>query len=91
MLGFIVFFPRGDHIFLENVAVAETAAGHGVGRALIGFCEAEARRLGLASVQLYTNEKMAANLSIHPHLGYAETERRTEDGFHRVYFEKRVG
>ena len=91
VLGFIVFFPRGDLMFLENVAVAETAAGQGLGRALIGFCEAEARRLGLAGVQLYTNEKMAANLSIYPHLGYVETERRTEDGFNRVYFEKRVG
>ena len=91
VLGFIVFFPRGEHMFLENVAVADDAAGQGIGRALIGFCEAEARRLGLASVQLYTNEKMAANLSIYPHLGYAETDRRTEDGFNRVYFEKRVG
>ncbi|MEQ9160672.1 MAG: hypothetical protein RLO10_10775 [Roseovarius indicus] len=42
-------------------------------------------------MQLYTNEKMVANLSIYPHLGYAETDRRTEDGFNRVYFEKRVG
>ena len=91
VLGFIVFFPRGEHMFLENVAVADAAAGQGIGRALIGFCEAEARRLGLASVQLYTNKKMVANLSIYPHLGYAETDRRTEDGFNRVYFEKRVG
>lgn len=91
VLGFIVFFPRGEHMFLENVAVADAAAGQGIGRALIGFCEAEARRLGLASVQLYTNEKMVANLSIYPHLGYAEIGRRTEDGFNRVYFEKRVG
>lgn len=27
VLGFIVFFPRGEHMFLENVAVADDAAG----------------------------------------------------------------
>ena len=88
--GFIVFFPRKDHMFLENVAVRTSAAGNGVGKALIQFCEAEAMNLGLATVQLYTNEKMTENLSIYPHLGYVETARRVEDGFHRVFFTKRL-
>ena len=42
----------------------------------------------LNAVHLYTNEKMAENLLIYPKLGYTEVERRTEDGFNRVYFEK---
>ncbi len=37
-----------------------------------------------------TNEKMSQNLSIYPHLGYVETGRRIEDGFNRVYFEKKL-
>jgi len=86
--GFIVFFPRTDHMFLENVAVRASAAGKGVGKALIRFCEAEAMHRGLASVQLYTNEKMTENLSIYPHLGYVETDRREEDGFSRVFYRK---
>ena len=90
LTGFIVFFPRGGHMFLENVAVGRAAAGQGVGKALIGLCEAEARRRGLASVRLCTNEKMTANLSIYPHLGYVETERRRQDGFDRVFFEKQL-
>jgi len=91
ILGFIVFFARGDHMFLENVAVSAAAAGQGTGKTLIGFCEAEAQRLGLDRVQLYTNEKMVGNLSIYPHLGYRETGRRAEDGFNRIYFEKELG
>ncbi|WP_422019901.1 GNAT family N-acetyltransferase [Roseibium sp.] len=87
-LGFIVYFPRADHMFLENVAVVSAAAGRGIGRALISHCEAEACSLGLPAIRLYTNEKMTANLSIYPRLGYTETGRRTEDGFNRVYFEK---
>lgn len=90
VIGFIVFYPEEDHVLLENVAVRPDAAGRGIGKRLIAFCEAEARRTGAGSVRLYTNEKMTQNLSIYPHLGYRETDRRSEDGFRRVYFEKPV-
>lgn len=85
--GFIVFYAEGGHILLENVAVLPRAAGRGVGKALIGFCEDAARQRGM-NVHLYTNAKMIENLSIYPKLGYVEVARRTEDGFNRVYFEK---
>lgn len=45
--GFIVFRVEGDHILLENVAVLPSAAGRGVGKDLIDFCEAAARERGL--------------------------------------------
>ena len=89
--GFIVFYPRGDRIHLENVAVAEHAQGRGIGRALIAFCEASARDGGFTAIELYTNVKMTENLALYPRLGYRETARRTEDGFDRVYFEKSIG
>lgn len=88
--GFIVFYAEDGHMLMENVAVLPRAAGHGVGKALIGFCENTARQRGMDAVHLYTNEKMIDNLSIYPRLGYVETARRTEDGFNRVYFEKSV-
>jgi ribosomal protein S18 acetylase RimI-like enzyme len=87
-LGFIVFFPEDGAMQLENVAVLPEAAGRGIGKTLVAFCEDEARRLGLHAVRLYTNEKMAENTAIYPHLGYRETERRSEHGFNRVFFEK---
>ena len=90
LLGFIVFFQKGDHMFLENVAVRRNATGRGVGKRLIAFCEEIAKDANLGSVKLYTNEKMTANLSLYPHLGYQETERRREDGFNRIYFEKTI-
>ena len=85
--GFIVFYAEEGHILLENVAVLPRAAGRGVGKTLIGFCENAARQCGM-NVHLYTNEKMTDNLSIYPKLGYVEGARRSEDGFNRVYFEK---
>jgi ribosomal protein S18 acetylase RimI-like enzyme len=85
--GFIVFYAEDGHVMLENVAVRPRAAGQGIGRKLIGFCEDAARRRGM-NVHLYTNEKMTENLLIYPRLGYVEVGRRTEHGFNRVYFEK---
>lgn len=88
VVGLAIFHARGDHLFVENVAVDPASAGLGVGGALIAHCEAEARRLGLGAVELYTNEKMTQNLSIYRHLGYREIDRREEDGFRRVFFRK---
>lgn len=88
LIGFIVFFQEDDYFMLENVAVHSSAAGKGIGKRLITFCEEQAKQSGVRRVKLYTNEKMAENLLIYPHLGYRETSRRTEDGFNRVFFEK---
>lgn len=91
MLGYIVFYPITGKMMLENVAVNPGASGKGIGKELIRFCEDQARREGLDVVRLYTNEKMTDNLSIYPHLGYQEVERRFEHGYARVFFEKRLG
>lgn len=90
VLGFIAFYPKDDHVFLEGVAVFPHAAGRGIGKALIAYCEAAASAQGIGAVHLYTNEKMTENLLIYPRLGYTEVDRRTEDGFNRVYFVKRL-
>ena len=86
--GYIVCYPRDADMFLENVAVHPGFHGQGIGRRLIGFCEDRARDLGFGTVRLYTNAKMEANLTLYPCLGYVQTDRRIEDGFDRVYFEK---
>lgn len=91
LLGFVVFYPDGEYMLLENVAVAPEAVGQGIGKALIMYCEVAAKAQGVSAVRLYTNAKMTENLSIYPHLGYAEIGRCHEDGFDRVYFEKRIG
>ena len=86
--GFAVFYPRDDHIHLENIAVAPEHQGQGVGKRLIDLCEDTARALGLDAVELYTNEKMTENLSLYPALGYVEIGRRSEAGFDRVFYRK---
>lgn len=86
--GYIVFYPRGDHIHVENVAVDPALQGRGIGKALLGLAEAAAERHGLAALELYTNARMTENQVFYPRLGYVETGRREEDGFARVYYRK---
>ncbi len=88
LLGFIVFTPTTDATLLDTVAVSPEARGMGIGKALIALCETSARAAGSAKVTLYTNAAMTENLSLYPALGYRETHRATENGFHRVFFEK---
>ncbi len=65
--------------------------GKGDGRTLLDFAEAEARRRGLPEVRLYTNELMERNIALYAARGYAETERRQEESFRRVFMAKRLG
>lgn len=88
--GYVVFYTRDDHVHLENIAVDPALHGRGIGRRLIEFAEQQAAALGYRRIELYTNARMTENLELYPRLGYREFDRRTEEGFDRVYFEKRL-
>ena len=76
--GFALFYPRVDHIHLENVAVFPSAQGLRVGSRLIAFVEQQARAAGYKAIELYTNIHMTENHSYYPHLGYEEISRETQ-------------
>lgn len=86
--GFVVFYPKQDHVHLANVAVTPGLQKRGIGAKLIGFVEQEARQGGYSRVELYTNARMTENLELYPRLGYEQFDRRLEDGFDRIYFRK---
>ena len=86
--GFVVFYPRGDHVHLENLAVCPEAQGQGIGTRLVRFVEDAAVHDGFNIIELYTNEKMMENFAFYRHLGYQEIGRREEDGFNRVFYRK---
>ena len=87
----IVLLPKPDHLLLDNIAVRPDRQGHGLGRQLIAFAEAEARRLGDAELRLYTHEKMTENIALYMGLGFVETGRGQEAGLDRVFMTKRLG
>lgn len=90
LIGILVVEPTAEGLLLENVAVVPQRQGQGVGKALLLLAEAEARRHGLSTVYLYTNEKMVASLSLYQRIGYIEYVRRRECGLARVYLRKQI-
>ncbi len=86
----IVLIPKLDHLLLDNIAVRPDRQGQGYGRALIGFAESEARRLGYRELRLYTHQLMTENLALYARIGFAETGRGRQDGYERVFMCKQV-
>ena len=89
LAGAIVAYPKAGWLHVETVAAA--APRRGVGRALMGWAQAEAARLGLAGVELYTNAAMTEALAFYDALGFERLGRRREAGYERVYFRKEAG
>ena len=86
----VIVLVEQDGMLLDNIAVAATARGQGIGRALIAFAQAQALARGHARLWLYTNEKMVENIALYLALGFIETHRETQASFRRVFMEKRL-
>jgi ribosomal protein S18 acetylase RimI-like enzyme len=88
--GLVVIEERGDHLFLDSIAVHPDAHGTGVGRRLLEFVDARARALGLPEVRLYTNALMWENQQIYPKFGYEVVERRKDGPYDRIHYRKQL-
>ncbi len=88
--GFMVVYRENGHLFLENIAILPAFQNLGLGKFLLEECDRLARDLNLSTIELYTNEAMHENLALYDHMGFTEVEKKTENGFKRVYFRKSV-
>jgi ribosomal protein S18 acetylase RimI-like enzyme len=88
IVGMIVLTVTDDGFLIDNVAVEPSFRGKGIGKALVAFAEAEARRAGFDSIYLYTHEKMTENIALYSRIGYVEYERRSQEDFSLVYMRK---
>lgn len=89
IVGFVILMPDRDALLLDNIAVLPSAQGRGIGRTLMRLAEERALDSGLASVRLYTNAGMTANLAMYANHGYVETARDTDSaGRPRVWLRK---
>jgi ribosomal protein S18 acetylase RimI-like enzyme len=88
IVGLLVTEDKGDHLFLDVIAVAPESQGSGFGRKLMDRAELDAAEQGLTEVRLYTNQAMTENLTFYPKLGYRETGRGGQDGYRRVFYTK---
>ncbi|KAF2967419.1 hypothetical protein GQX73_g6152 [Xylaria multiplex] len=86
--GILVLIPENDAMLLDNVAVAPSAQGLGLGRELMAYAEQRARIAGYSMVRLYTHELMTKNIEYYSRIGYLETHRAEENGLKRVFMAK---
>jgi GNAT superfamily N-acetyltransferase len=90
VVGVLVLEDRADHLLLEVLAVAPGQQGSGVGHRLMVLADEQAVDRGFDEVRLFTNARMTENLVYYPRQGYVETHRDEVNGFHRVFFAKRL-
>ena len=90
IVGVIVLTVDEEGFLIDNVAVDPSHRGKGLGKALLEFAEAEARRAGFDSIYLYTHEKMTENLALYSTIGYVEYDRRSQGDFSLVFMRKHL-
>jgi ribosomal protein S18 acetylase RimI-like enzyme len=88
LLGVLVLVAMPDHLLLDNIAVEPAWQGRGLGRRLLALAEAEACRLGLTEVQLYTHALMTENRALYARVGYLEYARKQVNGRDAVFMRK---
>ncbi|MCI0159006.1 GNAT family N-acetyltransferase [Leifsonia shinshuensis] len=90
VVALLVMSVAADHVLVENVAVAESERGGGLGGRLLDLADERARAAGVGEVRLYTNAAMTENLAYYPRRGFRETGRRVDGRYSRVFFSRRV-
>jgi ribosomal protein S18 acetylase RimI-like enzyme len=90
IVGLLVLGVDDEGFFIDNVAVAPSQQGTGVGRSLLEQAEAAARNAGFDSIYLFTHERMAENLALYERIGYVEYDRRPAGEAQIVYLRKEL-
>jgi GNAT superfamily N-acetyltransferase len=88
LAALIETIDRGDHLLIENVAVAPAFQGRGLGRHLLRHAERLALDLGYSEVRLYTNRMFEANVRLYLAFGYRIDREETSALGVAVYMTK---
>ncbi len=88
VIGLLVLIEDEKGMLLDNIAVHPDVQGQGIGKRLMDFAEDLVVRSGYTRITLYTHVTMTESFALYKHLGYAVSERKTVDGYRRIYMEK---
>lgn len=90
MAALVETIPNGDHLWIENLAVAPPRQGNGFGRVLLARAERKAAAAGCRESRLLTNEAFAANVALYAKLGYGIDKREPFMGGITVFMSKKL-
>jgi ribosomal protein S18 acetylase RimI-like enzyme len=82
-VGCLRFETGHGHLHVRRVAVEPRLQRRGIGRALMAWAEAEARRRGLSEVTLGVRLALPANIAFYRRLGYAAVAEHAHPGYDR--------
>jgi ribosomal protein S18 acetylase RimI-like enzyme len=88
IVGAIVSWVVDGDMYVDNIAVEPAAHGRGVGNLLLEHTVDEARRNGCERMWLYTNAVMKENVGFYERRGFVQYDRRIDEGFDRIFFER---
>jgi GNAT superfamily N-acetyltransferase len=74
---------EGDHLHVRRLAVPPELQGRGIGRAMMAWAEADARRRGLAGVTVGVRIALRANRAFFGRLGYEVVAEHAHPGYDR--------
>lgn len=74
---------KGDAWYLGKIAVAPEARGKGLSRAIIDAAEEDAKRHGLAALEIETRIELTENHQVFAALGFAKTTETAHPGYNR--------
>ena len=91
LVALIEMIPKSDHLYIENIAVAESHQGQGLARQMLHHAENLAKASGLPELRLLTNKAFVANLALYDRSGFENyAEIPFPGGGTTVYFRKPV-
>lgn len=70
VLGTLIGGISAEHWHVANVAVSPDDGGKGIGRSLMEFALAQAKREGVRDMALATHHLMPGNVALYEHLGW---------------------
>jgi len=88
--GLIEMVDEGDHLLIENVAIAPAFQRRGCGGVLVAHAEEVARSLRYRTLRLYTNSRFAGNVEFYRRHGYAVDREEPFEGGLTVHMSKKI-
>lgn len=86
IVGGITLVPDRGYMTLANIAVSPEHQSMGLGKGLLAFAEAEARRRGFSLMRLATHRLLIEVATFYRHLGWNECGRDAD----RIYMQKAI-
>jgi GNAT superfamily N-acetyltransferase len=83
IVGCVFVRPKDDALYIGKLAVRPDRHGRGIGKALVAAARAEARRRGLATLELKTRVELTENHAAFARMGFVKTGETAHPGFTR--------